>query len=78
MAVISENKVDIDFILDWISDWTHGVSCEHKSHKIPPPHLNFERLRNFHYRFNNISAKMFPKIIFTNQVEKLLHEGNSC
>ena len=31
MAVISENKVDIDFILDWISDWTHGVSCLHKS-----------------------------------------------
>ena len=31
MTVISENKVDIDFILDWISDWTPGVSCSHKS-----------------------------------------------
>ena len=31
MAVISENKVDIDFILDWISDWTLGLCYSHKS-----------------------------------------------
>ena len=31
MTVISENKVDIDFILDWISDWTLGLCYSHKS-----------------------------------------------
>ena len=65
MVVISENKVDIDFILDWISDWTHGVSCSHKS-------LGCGWWKIFGLFYNLVISNLSPSLfVVLNRVDKL-------